>query len=151
MKTSSLVLALAMMLAAPLLVSADDKTVEKLVNQTVAMWQKDGKAATIKAINSPTGGLKNGSVYVFACDLSGNMLAHPTQPELCKIDEWELQDASGKFIVQEFIKAAKSEEGFGYVEYDWIRVNQTAPTKKRTFVKRVPGTNVLIAAGYCPE
>lgn len=151
MKASALVLAVLIMAAVPLTVSADDATVENLVNQAVAMWQKMGKDYTVKEINSPAGPLKKGSIYVFACDLSGKILAHPTQAELRDFDQWELQDAKGKFVVQEFLKAAKSEEGFGYVEYDWIRVNESTPTRKRTFVKRVPGKDVFMAAGYYLE
>jgi cytochrome c len=151
MKTLALVLATVIMAVAPLTASTGDATVEALVNQAVAMWEKKGKAFTIKEINSPTGSLKKGSVYMFACDLSGRILAHSAQPELSKFDQWELQDANGKFIIQEFIKQARSEEGFGYVEYDWIRVNETTPTKKRTLVKRIPGKDVFVAAGYYLE
>ena len=148
MKTLSSVLAILVVIATPLMVSAQDATVEDLVNQAVAMWNKKGKDCTIKAIKTPVGPLRKGGIYMFAGDLSGKMLAHPTQPDLCKFDQWELQDASGKFIVQEFIRAAKSAEGFGYVEYDWIQVNQAEPTKKRTFIKRVPGKDIFVAAGY---
>ncbi len=59
------------------------------------------------------------------------MLSHPTQEDLRGKDTWELQDAKGKFIIQDFIKIAR-DQGQGWYEYSWIRVGETTPTMKRT-------------------
>lgn len=53
----------------------------------------------------------------------------------------------GKFIVQEFIKIAK-EQGEGWADYWWMRATETAPTLKRTYIKRVPNSDILVGAGY---
>jgi signal transduction histidine kinase len=148
MKILSMVLAIVILVMAPLAASADDAMVVDLVNKAVAIWKDKGKDYAVKVINASAGPLRKGSLYVIACDFSGQFLAHPAQQDLRGQDEWELQDAKGKFVTQEFIKVAQSKEGSGWYEYDWVRVNETKPTKKRTYIKRVPGEDVLVASGY---
>lgn len=147
MKSLAMVLAV-LILMAPVVASADDATVLELVNGGVALWQEKGKDYALKVMNASAGPLRKGSLYVFACDFKGKILAHPAQKDLVGQDQWELQDAKGRFLTQEFIKAAQSPEGFGWVEYDWLRVNENTPTKKRAFVKRVPGEEVFLGCGY---
>jgi len=152
MKSLSVVLALVLVLAisaaAPLCASADDATVMDLVNKAVALWKEKGRDHALKVINASAGPLRKGSLYVFASDFSGKFLAHPAQKDLRGEDQWELQDAKGKFVAQEFVKVAQSKEAAGWVEYDWVRVNETTPTKKRTYVKRISGEEALVACGY---
>jgi signal transduction histidine kinase len=148
MKSLSVVLALVLSVMAPLCASADDATVMELVNKAVALWKDKGRDDALKVINASAGPLRKGSLYVFASDFSGKFLAHPAQKDLRGEDQWELQDAKGRFVAQEFVKVARSKEGAGWVEYDWVRVNETTPTKKRTYVKRIPGEEALVACGY---
>ena len=148
MKRLSMALAVIVVMMAPLVASADDAMVTDLVNKAVILWQDKGRDYAIKVMNASAGPLRKGSLYVMACDFSGQMLAHPAQKDLRGQDEWELQDAKGNFITQEFIKAAKSKEGFGWYEYDWVRVNETKPTKKRAFIRKIPGEDALVVSGY---
>jgi cytochrome c len=147
-KTLSTVLTILVLVTAPLLVSADDATVQELVNKGVAMWKEKGRDYAIKVMNASAGPLRKGSLYVFACDFKGKILAHPAQKDLRDLDQWELQDAKGVFLTQEFLKAAQSPEGFGWVEYHWMRVNESTPTPKRAFIKRIPGEDVFLGCGY---
>ena len=148
MKTLSTVLATLILVMAPLMVSADDATVKDLVDKAAQLWKEKGRDYTLKVINASAGPLRKGSLYVFAVDFKGKFIAHPVQKDLRGHDQWEMQDANGKFVTQEFIKVAKSPEGFGWVEYDWIRVNESKPTKKRSYIKRIPNEDVLVGAGY---
>lgn len=119
----------------------------ELVNKAVGAFQSQGKEAAIKLANSSYGPLRKASIYVFVTDFKGKMLAHPAQEDLRGKDCWELQDAKGKFIIQDFIKIAK-DPGEGWSDYSWLRVNEKEPTLKKTFVKRVPGEDIFVAAGY---
>jgi cytochrome c len=148
MKNISAVLAVLILVMAPLMVSADDATVVGLVDKAAGIWKEKGKDYCLKVINASAGPLRKGSLYVFASDFKGNIVGHPAQQDLRGQDQWELQDAKGKFLTQEFLKVAQSKEGFGWVEYDWIRVNETTPTKKRTYIKRVPGEDIFLGSGY---
>ena len=148
MKILSALLAIAILIMVPLAASADDAAVVELVGKAAKIWQDKGRDYALKVINASAGPLRKGSLYVFSADLNGHILAHPAQKDLRGQDQWELQDAKGKFLTQEFIKIAKSKEGMGWYEYDWIRVNETKPTKKRAYIKRIPGEDAYIGSGY---
>jgi cytochrome c len=147
-KSLSIGLGVLFLVLVPLMASASDATVVELVDKAVVLWKEKGKDYGIKAVNASAGPLRKGSLYVFACDFKGQMVAHPVQEALRGQDSWELQDAKGKFVTQEFLKTAKSKEGMGWVEYDWVRVYETEPTKKRTYIKRIPGEDVFVGCGY---
>jgi cytochrome c len=132
----------------PCMAADNDATVVELVDKAVALWADKGKDHAIKVMNASAGPLRKGSLYVFASDFRGQTLAHPVQEALRGQDAWELQDAKGKFFVQDFVKVAKSKEGMGWVEYDWIRVNETEPTKKRAYLKRIPAEDIFVGCGY---
>jgi cytochrome c len=131
----------------PAFAAGDSDTVMELVNKAMDMFKTQGKDYTLKALNASSGPLRKGAIYVFSVDFKGRFTTHPVQEDLRGQDAWELQDAKGKFIVQEFIKIAK-EQGQGWCEYWWIRVGETTPTLKKTYIKRVPGEDLLLGAGY---
>jgi cytochrome c len=146
----SLALSILLFVIFPVLAAAetsDKDIVVELVDKSVTMFKQKGKDETIKTLNSPAGPLRKGALYAFAVTFKGQMLSHPTQEDLRGKDTWELQDAKGKFIIQEFIRIAK-EHTQGWSEYSWIRVGETEPIMKRTYVKRVPGEDILVGAGY---
>jgi len=136
-----------MLAVCPAFATGDSDMVVELVNKAVDMFKTQGKDNTLKVMNATAGPLKKGAIYVFAVDFKGRFVAHPVQEDLRGQDGWELQDAKGKFIVQEFIKIAK-EQGQGWSEYWWIRVGETSPTLKKTYIKRVPGEDIIVGAGY---
>jgi signal transduction histidine kinase len=127
--------------------AGDNETVVDLVDKAVEMFPPKGKEYTMKLLNASAGPLRKGAVYVFAVDFKGRMLTHPVQQELRGQDSWEMKDAKGKLFVQDFVKIAQ-EQGQGWSEYWWLRVNEPAPTLKKTYIKRVPGEDILVGAGY---
>jgi signal transduction histidine kinase len=134
-------------LACPAYAGSEDDTVMQLVNSAVDVFKTQGKDQALKMIGASAGPFRKGSIYAFVVDFKGKFVAHPVQEDLRGHDAWELQDAKGKFITQEFIKIAK-EQGQGWSEYWWLRINETTPTLKRTYIKRVPGEDLLVGAGY---
>jgi signal transduction histidine kinase len=138
---------LTMSLVLPAYADSDNETVVDLVNQAVEMFQAKGKDAAVTYANSTMGPLRKGALYAFAIDFKGQMLGHPVSGKLRGHDTLELQDAKGKFIVQEFMKIAK-EQGQGWSEYWWLRATEAAPTLKKAYIKRVPNEDILVAAGY---
>ncbi len=125
----------------------DKEVVIALVDKAIAFFQDKGTDYATKVLNGSVGPLRKGSLYAFAVDFKGQMLSHPAQADLRGKDAWELQDAKGKLIIQEFVKIAK-DQGQGWSEYWWVRVNEDQPTLKRTYVRRVPGADILVGAGY---
>ena len=134
-------------LVCPAYAGSDSDTVVDLVNKAVEMFQAKGKDDALAYVNSTMGPLRKGALYVFATDFKGQMLGHPVSEDLRGHDAWELQDAKGKLIVQEFVKISK-EQGQGWTEYWWLRATETSPTLKKTYIKKVPNADILVGAGY---
>jgi cytochrome c len=147
MKKFAIVLALMCSLYLPSYASTDQELAVDLVDKAVDTFQAKGKDYALKLIGASAGPLRKGSLYVYAVNFKGQFVAHPVQEDLRGHDGWELQDAKGKFIIQDLIKEAK-DKGQGWYEYSWIRVNETSPTLKKVYFKRVPGEEVLVAAGF---
>ncbi len=147
MKKLALVWAIALSLGFLAYARADDQMAVGLVDKALEIFKAQGKDQALKVCNASSGPLRKGALYVFVLDFKGQFVAHPVQADLRGQDGWELQDAKGKFITQEFIKIAK-EQGQGWSEYWWLRVNENSPTLKKTYIKRVPGQDLLVACGY---
>jgi len=86
--------------------------------------------------------------YVFMMDLKGTMLAHPISPKLIGKNLLETPDKGPdkKLLFKEFVALAKS-KGEGWVDYMWPKPGEETPSKKQTYIYRVPGKDVFVAAG----
>ena len=85
------------------------------------------------------------SEYFWINDLDGVMIVHPVNPELEGRSQWDFQDGTGKFIFQEFSRAARA--GGGFVEYLWPKPGGRAPVAKISYVAPVPGQPWLVGSG----
>lgn len=89
--------------------------------------------------------------YVFVMDFRGKMLAHPIMPGLSRMDTlFSVPDKNlekPRMIFVDFVVTAAT-KGEGWVDYLWPKPGETSPSPKDTFVFRVPGTELLTAAGY---
>jgi cytochrome c len=148
MKVFSVLATVLILSMVPFMASADDATAVELVNRAVALWQKKGADYTVKVINASAGPLKKGPMYTFAINFKGVVIAHPAQTDLRGKNMADVPDAEGKYMTRDMIALAQSPEGSGWVEYKWKRVNDTQPTTKRTFAKRIPGEEAFVACGY---
>jgi cytochrome c len=149
MRKLMLVLAI-LAITCPVFAEGEDQKVMDLVTKAIEAFKTQGKDQAVKLLNASAGPFRKGSLYAFAVDFKGVNLSHPVMADRRGKDTWEDQDANGKFIVQDFIKIAK-EKGEGWSEYWWIRVGEASPTLKRTYIKRVPGEEILVGSGYYVE
>jgi hypothetical protein len=89
--------------------------------------------------------------YVFVMDLDTVVvLAHPMNPKLLGRDQIGLKDIKGNFLFIQFCEKA-AEDGGGWVEYWWPKPGQQTPSRKVTYVLRVPGTTLVVGAGVYDE
>ena len=125
-------------------------TTEECVQKTheaAAMINAKGLAEAMKLIGDPQGPYVWKDSYVFLMDLQGKMLAHPMQPELTQYEHVLLQtDAADKAIFVHFVNIAK-DPGQGWVDYMWPKPGKKSPSKKVTYIYRVPTKNLLVGAG----
>jgi cytochrome c len=121
-----------------------------LANKAVAMFKEQGKDAALKAINDAKGPFVKGEIYVFAASMDNVLLGHPFDPSARRINLSNMKDNSGVQIFRK-MKEVVEKDGQGWVEYLWGKPGSDKPSRKRSFVKKVPEQNIYVGAGYYSE
>lgn len=120
---------------------------KEMVDKAVSMFQEKGKDYALKAMNAASGPFRKGEIYAFAQSFDATMLAHAANRDLVGSKQDQMKDGKGQLIFPPMLETAKN-LGSGWVEYWWQRHGESAPTLKRTYIKRVPGEDILVGAGY---
>ena len=116
-------------------------------HEASALINSKGLDAAIKEISDPKGSFVWKDSYVFLMNLDGKMLAHPFRPELTKQEHVLLMtDPTDKALFVHFVNLARK-VGQGWVEYMWPKPGKTTPSKKLSYIYRVPGQDVFVGAG----
>ena len=68
--------------------------------------------------------------YFFILDMHPRLVAHPLRPEMIGKDMSDFKDAKGKTMYLDFVAAAKSSEGAGFVNYDQNKPGVKEPLPK---------------------
>jgi cytochrome c len=126
----------------------EEADVQDLVDKGVVFFQQKGKDYALRVMNLPSGPFRKGELYVFAGSMKDfAFMAHPTNPELVGVPQKDVKDAKGNFFFQEFVNVAK-DPGVGWVQYWWLRHAEKEPTVKRSYIKRIPGEDIFLGAGF---
>jgi signal transduction histidine kinase len=116
-------------------------------HEAAALINSKGAEVAIKIIGDPTGPFVWKDSYVFLMNLDGKMLAHPIQPELTKHKHVLLiTDPIDKALFVHFVNLARK-VGHGWIEYMWPKPCKTTPSKKITYIYRVPNQDLFVGAG----
>ncbi len=116
-------------------------------HEAAALINTKGLDEAKKLISDPKGPFVWKDSYVFLMNLDGKMLAHPMQPELTKLNHCLLiTDPTDKALFVSFVNLART-VGHGWVEYMWPKPGKKDPSKKITYIYRVPGTDYFVGAG----
>lgn len=149
-KTILTLVVLGIFLCAGIATAGNTATKEECVikcHEAAALINSKGLEEAIKEISNPKGPFVWKDSYVFLMDLKGKMLAHPFKPELTKLDHCLLiTDPTDKALFVNFVNLAKK-RGSGWVEYMWPKPGKNTPSKKITYIYRVPGHDLFVGAG----
>lgn len=116
-------------------------------HEAAALVNSKGVEEAVKLIGDPKGPFVWKDSYVFLMDLNGKMLAHPFQPELTQADHVLLiTDPQDKALFVHFVNLARK-VGHGWVEYMWPKPGKTTPSKKVTYIYKVPNQELFVGAG----
>ena len=133
-----------------LALAAEKATTEECVeksHEAAAIINARGLEEAIKLIGDPKGPFVWKDSYVFLMDLKGKMLAHPMKPELTRYEHVLLEtDATDKALFVHFVNVAR-EDGEGWVDYKWPKPGKKSPSKKVTYIYKVPSKDLLVGAG----
>jgi cytochrome c len=89
----------------------------------------------------------DGEMNIFALSMDNVMLAHPYSPDLIGKNQNDTLDTKGKRLFAVFKQVAEN-EGSGWIDYWWPKPGEQGDFAKRSFIKKVPGENAYIGAGY---
>lgn len=151
MKTAKLGLALSicLLLMASVCSASQEEEVKALVDNAITFVQDKGQDYSMKVFSALNGPFVKGPLYVAVGDFGGQILAHPNK-KLLGQSLWETKDIKGKLFVQEIVGVAKG-DGTGWVEDRWPHPLTKDEALKRSYVRRVPDSDLWIVAGYYPE
>jgi len=88
---------------------------------------------------------KDSYVYCFE-DETGKILAHKNQ-RLIGFEAKDLRDVNGKPYFREMFHVADTKRE-GFVTYMYPRIPGGSPEPKTSYILKVPGTNVIVGAGF---
>ena len=126
--------------------------IETLVNDAVALLEKQGKAAAFSQFRTRNSKWWFGNTYLFAYDQNLNVLLNPAFPKREGTNVHGQTDANGKPMHDEFLTVVR-QKGSGWVDYVFPKPGDSKPSRKWTYVKGVnfDGTPGLIGAGFYPQ
>lgn len=111
-----------------------DMTVS-LVNDAVELMGEKGELAFDKFRENGSKWFHN-DTYLSIWTLEGKRVVYAPNTSIEGVDVSALKDYDGNPIGEYFIDTAMSEEGEGWVSYQWPKPDESAPSLKYTFVKR---------------
>lgn len=91
------------------------------------------------------GEFKFGETYVNVIDFNGNWVVYPPKPENKGKSILHFVDEDGRKLGEEILATGKA--GEGWIEYRWKNPATNSIQSKVTFVKRVPGVDLIAYAG----
>ncbi|MEA2103606.1 MAG: cache domain-containing protein [Candidatus Cloacimonadota bacterium] len=125
------------------------KKIVQLVNDAVKLVENEGKKAFPK-FRKKGSKWYNGNTYIFVWGLDGMRYVYPRNPEGEGKNMLALKDVQDRPIGEMITKAAKTENGEGWVFYEWTKPEHEEPVWKATFVKKAiapTGKKYLIGCG----
>jgi signal transduction histidine kinase len=114
--------------------ASDKEDAVSLVKAASSYYKANGLEKTINEISSQEGKFRKGSIYVFAYDTEGTMVAHP-DTDLMGRNLLNVPDAKGKKFRKEIIETAKK-EGLGWVDYVYMNKTSKKMEDKTTYFEK---------------
>lgn len=117
-----------------------------------------GLEAALPELNNKNGKFVWKNTFVWVMDFTGTHLTHPLNPEMVGMNAANWKDSNGKFAVKESIEVARTKSE-GWTEHMYPKpeelkkrtpFTEKKPSKILTYVYRVPGKEIFVAANL-PE
>ena len=145
--TLAVLLALCLVVPAFAEKASKDEIIAK-VKEAATMITNKGQEASFKEINDKKGKFVWKDTYVFVFDLEGTLVARAFRQQGIgkNLTNWQDKSNPPKQPIKEMVDLAK-EKGEGWVDYMYPKPNEEAPSKKVSYIYRVPGQNLFVGAG----
>ncbi len=118
------------------------------VKEAATMITNKGQDTAFKEINNQKGKFVWKDTYVFVFDLEGTLVARAFRQQGIgqNLTNWQDKSSPPKQPIKEMVDLAK-DKGEGWVEYMYPKPNEEAPSRKVSYIYRVPGQNFFVGAG----
>ncbi len=117
----------------------------EMVKKAITYYKKHGREKTLKEMSNPRGCFVLGSLYGFAYDIEGTVIAHPINSSLIGGKLHDIPDESGKFFRREIVFKAKT-NGSGWVEYRYTEPKSGKVQQKITYFEKYD--NIIFCCGF---
>ena len=118
--------------------------VRRWVQDAITLYKKAGKETLLKELADPGGRFVLNESYIFALNIDGTMVAHPTEPQLTGKNLMDLRDSEGNAFIRKIIDTAKN-TGYGYLDYKWRRPESDDEVQKTVFFELVD--DIILCSG----
>ncbi|MBB3263257.1 signal transduction histidine kinase [Azospirillum sp. OGB3] len=98
------------------------------------------------AVFNRDGEFRHEALYVTVIDFAGVWKVYPPRPAGVGMSVINVKDPDGRDIVRDILSVAR-DAGEGWVEYRWLNPASNRIEPKTTFVKRVPGQDLVAYVG----
>lgn len=106
------------------------------------LTESQAKAAALAAIKSVR---FRDDDYFFAYDSTGTAIAHPN-PKFQGKNLIDMQDPNGVYVVRDLLKISQ-QQGSGYLDYAWVKLNEDQPSPKVGYVFRYAPWDWMVGTG----
>ena len=117
-----------------------------LTNAAIAHIKKVGNEQASKDFTTDKANWNKKDMYVYTADTKGVVFSHGANEKMVGKNMMELKDQTGKPFVRELIELATT-KGEGWIEYDWTNPQTKKVEGKTSYVKRVPGADIVVIVG----
>ncbi|MBF0550403.1 MAG: cache domain-containing protein [Deltaproteobacteria bacterium] len=114
--------------------------------EAAKLIKEKGLDAALKVLNDPKGPFVWKDSYIFTINIDTGLTLSHLNPKMIGKNLVEVKDVNGKLFYAEYIEVAKN-KGEGWVNYMWPKPNEKTPSKKLTYIYRVPGEPIALGAG----
>jgi len=112
--------------------------------KAAALFRTKG-ADAFAVLNDKKGSFVDRDLYVAVLDSGGNVMAHGANERLVGKALLKLQDADGKYFVQELVGLVKANKA-GWVEYRWVNPVTKEVEPKSSYVVSEGGYGFMVGA-----
>ena len=119
-----------------------------LVNRAISLLQEKGLDA-LEGMRAQSSQFILMDSYIFIKDDQANELLNIAFPELEGTNVVNKQDSNGKYFVREVLTTLRTEDDC-WIEYMWPKPDQTEPSRKLSYEKKVllADITLIVGAGY---
>ncbi|WP_321417673.1 cache domain-containing protein [uncultured Methanomethylovorans sp.] len=120
-----------------------------LVSEAVELMGEEGELAFDRFRENGSKWFHN-DTYLSIWTIEGKRVVYAPNTSIEGMDASNLKDYDGNPIGEYFINTAMSEEGEGWVSYQWPKPGESVPTMKYTFVKKasIGDQTYLVTSGF---